>query len=114
VEHYNQPQWLTEFLCKYKYQITFKNFSLTSASNGSLIEWKIALFVPNFKIQKMSLKKITKKGDNFHFEMKKKIWHRKLISKARFWHFLMNNTSLNDLKMKFLWVCWFLTKSLAF
>ena len=72
VEHYNQPQWLTEFLCKYKYQITFKNFSLTSASNGSLIEWKIALFVPNFKIQKMSLKKITKKGDNFHFETKKK------------------------------------------
>ena len=26
------------------YQIPFKNFSATSASNGGLIEWKIALF----------------------------------------------------------------------
>ena len=23
VEHYNQPQWLTEFLCKYKYIVSF-------------------------------------------------------------------------------------------
>ena len=27
-----------------KYQIQFKNFLATSASNGGLIEWKIALF----------------------------------------------------------------------
>ena len=27
-----------------KHSIPFKNFSATSASNGSLIEWKIALF----------------------------------------------------------------------
>ena len=31
-----------------RYQIPFKNFSGTSASNGGLIEWKIALFHKKF------------------------------------------------------------------
>ena len=38
--------WLfgTQIVRNHEHQIPFKNFSATSASNGRLLEWKIALF----------------------------------------------------------------------
>ena len=41
-------------LPQYVQQITFKIFSATSASNGSLLKWKIALFLKNFFVKSTS------------------------------------------------------------
>ena len=41
-------------LPQYVQQITFKIFSATSASNGSLLKWKIALFLKIFFVKSTS------------------------------------------------------------